>query len=83
MQIKKLETLEEFQNLKKGDTILVEWYRDPYKSRRIELYEIPMTQHQEDEIICNKRQNLYFNYRLHLANESNTKEVYLIKSEVE
>jgi hypothetical protein len=85
MNIYKLETLEQFKELKKGDRILVKWGECPMKEKKISFYNIPMVQHKENEIICNVKQNIYFNYKMHLGLEngdgicrSNAKEVYFI-----
>lgn len=85
MNIKKLTTLEEFQNLKVGDTILVRWGEVPRLGKRVMLYEISRVQHSYNEIICNTKSNHYFNYKMHLGLDtegvctSNAKEVYLVE----
>lgn len=89
MKTKKLKTLQEFKNLKKGDVILVNWGEAPRKAKKIMLYHIPKVQHEHDEIICNVKLNHYFNYKMHLGLDtigkctSNAKVVYLIESDGE
>jgi len=85
MNFKKLTKLEEFQSLKAGDRIVVEWFEWFKGLKQIMYFEIPMVQHFENEIICNTKSNIYFNYKMHLGldrigvNTSNAKEVFLIE----
>ena len=87
MNIKKLTTLEEFEQLKVGDTILVQWRETRKTMKKLMVYEIPRVCHNFDEIICNIKQNTYFNYKMHLGLDtlgvctSNARGVWLIESE--
>lgn len=87
--LEKLESLEEFEKLKKGDHILVKW-SDYFVERQknannIMTYYIEKIQKYDPEIICRIKGNHYFNYKMHLGldtpdiNTSQALEVYLIK----
>jgi hypothetical protein len=85
MKITRLETLEQFRNLTVGQTILVKWRECGRGTKPLMLYIIPRVQHQCNEIICDVKKNVYFNYKMHLGldtagrNTSNAREVYLIE----
>jgi hypothetical protein len=63
---KELTTLEDFQNLKKGDQVACEFHRDvhdfPKKSFRFKVFEIVENKARTTEIILQTKNNLYFNY---------------------
>ena len=63
---KELKTIEDFESLKKGDTIACEFHRDvhdsPRKSFRFKVFEIVEVKTRTKEIILQKKNNLYFNY---------------------
>ena len=82
---KKLETLQDFQNLKKGDLVACEFHRDvhdyPKKSFRFKVFEIAEAKHRTSEIIVQKKNNLYFNYAMFIDSSdgaSNLKSAILI-----
>ena len=85
MNIKKLTTLEEFKNLKVGDTIIVQWGECGRGMKTVMALEIPRVQHECNEIICDVKKNIYFNYKMHLGLDtkgvctSNAREVYLVE----
>lgn len=82
MRIARLKTIEQFENLKKRDLILVKW--SDYKAKhdkgckKVMLYKIYENKKIDHEIICQKRNNHYFNYLMYLANESQAKQVYSV-----
>lgn len=81
MKIKLLEHKEEFKEVKKGDLLLVHW--SDYYTRRTEKVEEIMFYRivniQENEIICNRKYNHFFNYNLYLDKKSNALEVYKVE----
>lgn len=83
----KLDNLEQFENLKKGDVILISWNS---KSEVWDkgmmgdmIYTISENRESCDEIILRYRGNHYFNYKMFLNGESKiVKEAYLIKDAI-
>lgn len=86
IQVKDIETLEDFQRLKKGDIVAVEWKRDMYfgnKQKRFGTYEIVENKERTNEIILQVKNNVYFNYNMFLNPEigiSNLKSIVLLRS---
>jgi hypothetical protein len=84
IEVKDLKTVEDFENLKKGDIVIVEWKRDSYKNNsrtRFASYEIFLNKKESHEIILQKKNNVYFNYEMFLNPEigiSNIKYIKLI-----
>ena len=83
--VKELLTKEDFESLKKGDTIACEFKRDvhdyPKKSFRFKVFEIVENKQCHTEIILQKKNDLYFNYGMFLDpsdGESNLKRALLI-----
>lgn len=80
MGIKLLDNIEQFKQLKKGDMILVRWSDYYIKHNKnikpIMLYEIPMIL--GNEVICQKKNNHYFNYNMYLEKNSVALEVYKV-----
>jgi len=89
MNIKKLESLEQFEKLEKGETILVIWsdffVRHTEGASKIMVYNIEKLQKYNDEIICKIKGNHFFNYKMHLGldtpgiNTSQALEVYKLE----
>ena len=89
--VKKLETLEDFEGLKKGDSVAVEWKRDVRKDKRgdkrtrFAVYEVADNLAHMTEIILEKKMNVYFNYTMFLNPEkhgvSNVREIVLLGSD--
>ena len=80
-------TLKDFQELKKGDMVAVEWKRDNYindKRTRFAVYTIVENKERTTEIILQKKNNVYFNYSMFLEPEkdgaSNCKSIMLLRS---
>mgnify|MGYP003402917716 FL=1 len=86
IQVKDIETLEDFQRLKKGDLVAVEWKRDMYfgnKEKRFGTYEVVENKERTTEIILQTKNNVYFNYSMFLNPEigiSNLKSIVLLRS---
>lgn len=89
---RKLTTMEEFQAVKRGDILAVEWHRDSYKGTkrtRFATYEVRENHFQDgkydnNEIILQTKNNVYFNFELFCHPEkgcSNAKSVVLIHQE--
>lgn len=78
MDFELLENIEQFKHLKKGDMILVRWSDYYIKHTKgikpIMLYEIPKIL--GNEVICQSRNNHYFNFKLYLEKKSVALEVY-------
>ena len=88
---KELKTLENFQGLKKGDVVAVEWRRNVKtnkrgtKTTRFASYEVADNLERQTEIILNKPMNIYFNYSMFLNPEemgiSNVRSITLLTPE--
>ena len=89
MYIIKLESLEQFEELEKGETIIVVWsdyfVRHTQGASKIMPYNIEKLQKYNDEIICKIEGNHFFNYKMHLGldtpgiNTSHALEVYKLE----
>lgn len=80
--IKELKTLEDFENLQKGDFLACEFHRDIYdcpKEYRFKVFAIALIKKQTKEVILQTKNNVYFNYRMFLNGQSNLKQAILIK----
>tara|TARA_R110000782_G_scaffold15939_2_gene46090 strand:- start:1283 stop:1552 length:270 start_codon:yes stop_codon:yes gene_type:complete len=84
----RLEYLEQFQELKKGDMVACEWKLDSYKDNkrtRFATYTIVENKERTTEIILQTKNNIYFNYSMFLFPEkdggSNLKSITLIECE--
>lgn len=86
IQVKDIETLEDFQRLKKGDLVAVEWKRDMYfgnKEKRFGTYDVVENKERTTEIILQVKSNVYFNYSMFLNPEigiSNLKSIVLLRT---
>ena len=88
---KKLNDLADFEGLKKGDFVAVEWRRDvPVNKRRTKrtrfsTYEVAENKADTTEIILNKPMNVYFNYLMFSDPEnhgvSNVKSIALLTAQ--
>jgi len=88
INFKPVTELSDFQALKKGDTVAVEWHRDSYKRQkrvRFATYDVVDNIENMTEIILQKEKNVYFNYAMFLNPEkhghSNLKSIMLITSD--
>lgn len=73
---------EQFKELKKGDFIIVKW-NDYWidhtpKSKPIMMYNVIENKESDNEIICTKKDNHYFNYKRYLEKTSVALEVFKI-----
>lgn len=84
VEFKLLKTIQDFNNLNKGDLILVKWDRFTVKHTRncdeIMYYKIHEVKRNQGEVICKLKNNHYFNYDRYLQGLSGAEEVYLIKN---
>ena len=86
---KELKSLEDFQALKKGDIVAVEWKRDVQQTRRkrtrFASYEIVDNKADQTEIILQTLMNVYFNYSMFLnpkeMGASNVRAITLLSAE--
>lgn len=82
MKLVLLETISQFKELKKGDLILVKWsehwIEHHPRGKEIMFYNIYENKDYCDEIICQKKDNHYFNYTMYLEGSSAALEVYKI-----
>ena len=80
MDIELLDNIEQFKQLKKGDMILVRWSDYYIKHTKciktIMFYEIQKIL--GNEVICQSRNNHYFNYDMYLKRNSVALEVYKV-----
>lgn len=77
-----LDKKEQFEELKKGDFIIVKWseywVRHTSKSNEIMAYNIYQNKDSDKEIICQKKDNHFFNYERYLNKTSRALEVYKV-----
>lgn len=82
MKFIKLTEKNQFEELKRGDLIIVEWsnyYVEHVQGvKKIMSYNIYENKKICNEIICQRRYNHYFNYNMYLNGESNALEVYKV-----
>jgi len=86
---KELRNLEDFQELKKGDVVAVEWRRDVQQTKkkrtRFASYEVVDNKADQTEIILQKAMNVYFNYSMFLNPKemgvSNVRAITLLRTE--
>ena len=87
MKIELLNTIEQFKEIKKGDSILVEWsdyyVRHTPKAKKIMFYSIYLNKDSHSEIICQIKENHYFNYEMYLEGASVAREVYKVTDDKE
>lgn len=78
-----LNKIEQFEELKKGDLIIVKWtnywVEHMPKAKNIMSYNIVENKESCHEIICQKKDNHYFNYNMYLEGTSGATEVYKIE----
>lgn len=83
MKFTLLDKKEQCENLKKGDLIVVKWIdcwvKHTPKAKNIMFYSVVENKEDCHEIICQKKDNHFFNYKRYLAGTSGAKEVYLVE----
>ena len=82
MKLELINTIEQFEQIKKGDLILVKWSdyivrHTPY-AKNIMLYNVYENKANQNEIICQIKGNHYFNYERFLKGLSWVLEVYKV-----
>jgi len=85
IQTKNIETLDDFKRLKINDCVICEFKRDSYvgnKKTRFGTYQIYAVKHDQNEIILQLKNNVYFNYKMFLSptEVSNLKSIMLVRS---
>ncbi len=90
MDIKELKSLEDFKSLTFGQQILVEWsdyfVKHHEKSCKVMLYRIYKHKRDQTEIICQVKENHYFNYNMFLGLDTpnvNTSQALSVKLIIE
>ena len=79
MKTKELTTLEDFLSIKKWDFLACEFHRNiPFYDNRFRVFEVYENKSRTDEIILEKKNNIYFNFKMFLNWESNLKSAILI-----
>lgn len=79
IKTRSLTTLEDFKSLKKWDYVACTFHRDiPFYKTRFRVFEIYENKERCDEIILERRNNIYFNYKMFLSWESYLKDILLI-----
>jgi len=83
LKTKTLKTEGDFKSLKHGDTIACEFHRNvhdyPKKPFRFKVFQIVENKESHQEIILQKKNNIYFNYAMFLDGDSNLKSAMLIE----
>ena len=82
MKIELIDNIEKFEKLNKDDLILVKWtnyfVKHTPQSKNIMFYNIYENKDNQQEIICQRKDNHYFNYDRYLKGLSNAIEVYKV-----
>lgn len=81
MNFELLKKKEQFEQLERGDTILVKWdkfFVRHHDTKEIMLYNIFENKQQQHEIICKRKDNHYFNYDMYIKKLSSAIEVYKV-----
>jgi hypothetical protein len=75
--IKELTTLEDFENLKKGEYVACEFKRNVPFKKDCRFMVVPVVENKANtkEIILDRKTNTYFNYEMFLAGESNLESI--------
>ena len=83
IETNQIKTMEDFESLKKGDTVAVEFNKNihdyPKKPYRFGIFKIFLNKRDTKELILQKKNNIYFNYKMFVKGESICNEVLLIK----
>ncbi len=82
MNIKQLQFYRDFEALKKGDFVACEFHRDIHdypKKYRFNVFKIVGIKKETNELILQKKNNIYVNYKMFIDGESNLKSALLIQ----
>jgi len=67
MKIEELILPEDFEQIKKGDLVIVEFIRECYPLKGlIHPFKIFLNKHEDNEIILQKKGNIWFNWKIYL-----------------
>jgi len=78
---KHLQTIEDFENLKKGDYVACEFFRDCHdypKQYRFKVFQVVEVKPDDKEVIWQTKNNIYSNYKMFVNGEGNLKSAVLI-----
>ena len=78
---KHLQTIENFENLKKGDYVACEFFRDVHdypKQYRFKVFQVVKVKSDDKEVIWQTKNNIYSNYQMFVNGEGNLKSAILI-----
>lgn len=79
MKTKELTTLEDFENIKKWDFLACEFHRNiPFYRTRFRVFEVFQNKEVHNEIILERKNNIYFNFKMFIDWGSNLKSAMLI-----
>ena len=82
MKIELINTVEQFKQIQKSDLILVKWsnyyVKHTPKSKNVMFYNIYENKENQNEIICQRKDNHFFNYIRYLEGLSNALAVYKV-----
>jgi len=71
MKVKELKTIGDFENLKNGDYVACEFYRDvhdyPKKPFRFKVFQVYKVLPRTKEVVWQKKNNIYSNYGIFLG----------------
>jgi len=81
---KQLKTIEAFESLKHGDIVAVQFKNNmsngscPKKYQHFNVFHIAFIKKDTEEVILNRKENIYFNYRMYVEGRSNCIEADLL-----
>ena len=80
---KRLNTVEDFESLKRGDLVAVEFQRNMHggqdeKHQRLDVFHIAYVKLDDHEVILRVKGNIYFNYEMYIEGTSICKNAVLI-----
>lgn len=84
MRLKNLKTIQDFENLKKGDWVACEFklnIHDYPKTYRFKVFQIVKVRTDTKEVILQTKNNIYFNYKMFVDGESNLLSAMLLEAE--
>lgn len=74
MQTKVLKTIQDFEDLQIGDWLACEFHRNVHdhpKTYRFKVFQVVTVRFDTKEVILQKKNNIYFNYKMFVHGESN------------
>ena len=82
---KELKTILDFESLRKGDFVACEFHSDVYdhpRKYRFKVFAIANLQTDAKELILQKKNNIYVNYKMFVEGRGNLKSAVLIKATI-